>query len=234
MKNIFLKCCRFLFYKIKRVVTCIQKFCKLYVIRDPFTVSVNKWFKDDGDNTLRLNYPLTEDSIVLDVGGYEGEWSNKIYEKYESHIFIFEPVVKYYEKITNRFSSNKKIKVYNFGLADKDTTAAISMLNDGSSIYKLKGESEKIILKNIENFIKDNGIDKIDLIKINIEGGEYPLLKMMIEKNIINKCQSIQVQFHDFYPNAIALRTEIRESLKKTHFITYDYPFVWENWQKNV
>ena len=87
-------------------------------------------------------------------------------------------------------------------------------------------------LKDIFSFLNKEGINKIDLIKINIEGGEYPLLKRMIETNIIEKCNDIQVQFHNFYPNAITLRNEIRDSLQKTHFLTYDYPFVWENWRK--
>jgi hypothetical protein len=27
-------------------------------------------------------------------------------------------------------------------------------------------------------------------------------------------------------------RKSIQDSLKKTHKITYEYPFVWENWEK--
>ena len=35
---------------------------------------VERWFADDGDNTLRLNYPLDENSVVFDVGAYKGAW----------------------------------------------------------------------------------------------------------------------------------------------------------------
>ena len=31
---------------------------------------VDRWFGDNGDHTLRLDYPLNEDSVVLDLGGY--------------------------------------------------------------------------------------------------------------------------------------------------------------------
>jgi hypothetical protein len=68
--------------------------------------------------------------------------------------------------------------------------------------------------------------------KINIEGGEYSLLQRMIEKEITGICNNIQVQFHNCFQNAPEMRMNIREVLNKTHFLTYDYYFVWENWEK--
>jgi hypothetical protein len=70
------------------------------------------------------------------------------------------------------------------------------------------------------------------LIKLNIEGGEYPLLTRMINTDIVEKCRDIQVQFHNCVPDAEAMRLQIRNALSRTHFLTYDYPFVWENWRR--
>ena len=75
-------------------------------------------------------------------------------------------------------------------------------------------------------------IDEIDLIKINIEGGEFELLERMFEQGLVAKCKNIQIQFHDFFPEAKSLRQDIRERLKETHHLTYDYYFVWENWER--
>ena len=44
--------------------------------------SLEKWFSDEGDKTHRLNYNLNEGSFVIDLGGYIGEWSEQIYDKY--------------------------------------------------------------------------------------------------------------------------------------------------------
>ncbi|MFH1247258.1 MAG: hypothetical protein V1644_02660 [Candidatus Micrarchaeota archaeon] len=63
-------------------------------------------------------------------------------------------------------------------------------------------------------------------------GGEFELLKRMLEQNLIARCKNIQVQFHDFYPNARELRDELRTELAKTHELTYDYYFVMENWRR--
>ena len=215
-----------------KIINKINRFYKLYIKRDSCIITDNQWLKDNGDDTLRVDYPLSENSIVFDVGGYMGEWSLKIVDRYNPHIYIFEPVPEFYSIIVERFRGNPKVSVYNFGLSNIDMIAKMSVSKDGSSVYRDGDDKIDMYLKDIFSFLNKEGINKIDLIKINIEGGEYPLLKRMIETNIIEKCNDIQVQFHNFYPNAIALRNEIRDSLQKTHFLTYDYPFVWENWRK--
>lgn len=67
--------------------------------------------------------------------------------------------------------------------------------------------------------------------KINIEGGEYQVIPALIDSGFIKNIRDIQVQFHDFIENAMAQRSEIRNRLKETHYLTYDYLFVWENWR---
>ncbi len=82
------------------------------------TENVGKWFEDDGDNTLLITYPLTEDSVVFDVGGYEGRWAGSIVNKYNPHVFVFEPVKKFYEICVERFKDSPKVYVNNHGLSD--------------------------------------------------------------------------------------------------------------------
>src|SRR6476620_9093588 len=64
---------------------------------------VEKWFGDDGDNTLRLNYELDEKSIVFDVGGYKGEFAGSMINKYNCTVFVFEPIPEFYNIIVNKF-----------------------------------------------------------------------------------------------------------------------------------
>ena len=73
-------------------------------------------------------------------------------------------------------------------------------------------------------------LKKIDLLKINIEGGEYPLLEKLVESKTIQNIQNIQIQFHDFIPDYKKRYDLIAKELQKTHYKTYDYPFIWENW----
>lgn len=199
---------------------------------EKFQETLNSWFASEGDKTLRLDYDLHQGSVVFDVGGYLGTWATSIFCRYDSNIFIFEPVQDFHNIICNLFKHNKKIQAFNIGLSNKTFATNIGLLSDGSSAYKEAPVTELVMMKNIDEFIKEHSIERIDLMKINIEGGEYDLLKGLLDSGNINIINNIQVQFHNFHPNAVALRNELRERLKKTHEQTYCFEFVWENWRK--
>ena len=218
--------------KIKKIYSSIYIFFKTKVLRDSHMVTINQWFKNNGDSTLRIDYSLDENSIVFDVGGYMGEWSENIINRYNPTVYIYEPIKKYYDQIAEKFKSNKKVLVCHFGLSDANKETNINLLEDASSIHGEGDKKETIRLVNFSDFIKEKNINKVDLIKINIEGAEYDLLEGMIKDGSIKICHNIQVQFHRSMLDSKNRRDKIRESLNKTHFITYDYPFVWENWRK--
>jgi hypothetical protein len=118
-------------------------------------------------------------------------------------------------------------------LAGATKTDRISLLDNGSSLFVRADNSIIIQLKSIIDFLDEHKIKNVDLIKINIEGGEYELLEKLIEEDKISIFNNIQVQFHDFViPNAKERMVQIQSRLKSTHFITYQFEFVWENWKK--
>jgi FkbM family methyltransferase len=213
------------FFFISQKVTPPSPYVKLQEERS------RKWFADEGDKTLRLDYDLDESSIVFDLGGYEGQWASDLFSMYCCSIRIFEPVEEFALNIGKRFSKNRKITLHKFGLSSETTNARIALGNDGSSIFKSGDQSEDISLVRAIDFMHENSISKIDLMKINIEGGEYDLLEHLIESGFVNKIKDIQVQFHDFIPDAESRMHDIQKQLERTHRLTYQYEFVWENWR---
>jgi FkbM family methyltransferase len=188
------------------------------------------WFQNNGDKTHRLDYELDNNSIVWDLGGYEGQWAADIFCRYGCRVEIFEPVPDYVQKIQQRFANNLKVSVHPFGLAEKDSKEKLSLSADRSSLFTSSENLIEIDLVEAAKFIFHNQTQSIDLMKINIEGGEYILLEHLIEKDLISKIKNIQIQFHDFIPDALSRMKSIQQNLKKTHYLTYQYEFVWENW----
>jgi FkbM family methyltransferase len=204
--------------------------CRIY--QSPHQRNVARWVADSGDKTLRLDYDLNEHSLVLDLGGYEGQWASDIFARYCCVIHVFEPVYGFASQIERRFSRNEKIVIHQFGLAADTKTASITLDGDGSSLFGQVTTSELIQLVKAIDFMKENSIDTVDLMKINIEGGEYDLLEHLIACGFVRCIKNIQVQFHTFVPDAAKRMSEIQKGLAATHSLTYQYPFVWENWRK--
>jgi FkbM family methyltransferase len=184
------------------------------------------WYRDRGDETWNVNYPLTPNSLVLEVGCYEGLWSSRMASKYNCFIQNFEPVKSFFQTASNLFRDNPKVSMFNFGLTDSNLETEFA-LDEDKSRPGSEGRIEKVILRDVAEIITC----PVSLININIEGGEYTLLPRMLSTPVASLCQNIQVQFHDDYPGCVELRDDIRAQLSKTHVETYCYPFVWESWR---
>ncbi|WP_126446649.1 FkbM family methyltransferase [Sulfuricystis multivorans] len=205
----------------------------LCVRRDPFLLEVRRWFRDNGDQTLRLKYPLDARSLVIDVGGYVGDFANAIHGRYGCRVLVFEPVGEYYRYCVSRFAGNPKVEVFNYGLGSRNASLPIKLEGDGSSF--LEGEvtsrgQNLAQLRRADKVLESMGVDRVDLMKINIEGGEYDLLDLLIDTNWIGRIQFLQIQFHNFVPKAAERRQAIRSKLARSHTQMWNYEFVWESW----
>ena len=188
----------------------------------------DKWFSENAEH-LRYDYNLSEKSVVMDLGVYEGEFSKQIHNKYNCTIYGFEPVKVFFTETNKNLSLFNKIHLFNYGIGDKSRLETICINTDKSSIYSKIGTKETIQIKSIKEVMEEIKITDVDLIKINVEGAEYEILDAILNYGLINKFKNIQIQFHDFFPNAEYRRNSIRQRLHKTHDVTYCYEFVWEN-----
>lgn len=216
--------------RVARKVSAVSGDISRSLYRTPDEARKDVWFRDGAETTLRLDYDLNEDSIVFDVGGYEGHWASDVFGKFCCTVHVFEPVTHFADSIAKRFERNRKIHAHRVGLAGETKSLSISVEAYASSIFKGNGESQVIELVDAVRFMDEHNIERIDLMKINIEGGEYELLERLIDSGYINRIKDIQVQFHDFVPDAEPRMHAIQERLKRSHSTTYQYPFVWENW----
>jgi FkbM family methyltransferase len=97
--------------------------------------------------------------------------------------------------------------MHNYGLAAEDGTATFyppenpehvshSMLEKSAT----KGQAISLPVKSLTTIMKELGHEKIDLLKLDIEGAEYEVLKSLIDLNI--RPQQILVEFHHRFTDA--------------------------------
>jgi FkbM family methyltransferase len=189
------------------------------------------WRDADGDRTHRVNYDLNARSIVFDLGGYRGDWASDIFSRFCCTIHVFEAVPDYAAGLVRRFERNTSIHIYPFGLASADSVQSISVAEERSSAFAQGGRQVEMKLVRAADFFTQHAVDHIDLMKVNIEGGEYDLVEHLIAASLITKIANLQVQFHDIFPDAEARMQAIQASLRCTHELTYQFPFMWENWR---
>lgn len=192
------------------------------------------WFEVEGDKTLMYNFEIKPEDVVFDLGGYEGNWTSSIFSRFCCSVHVFEPVKQFSDRIAARFQYNRRITVHPFGLAGSTRTESIRVDGMASSHFAKKGVREEMRLVRASDFLAENGIHKIRLMKVNTEGGEYELLEHLIETGYIRNISDLLVQFHDFVPNALSRMRKIQEALSRTHSPAFQYEFVFENWRLRV
>lgn len=194
---------------------------------------LSRWFLDKGDYTHNVNYNLNSNSSIMDLGGYTGVWVQQMIDKYSPNVYIIEPIPKFYNIMSSKFKDNPKVKLLNIGVGVENKDTKMYINEDGSSSIVNNGEEINVKFKTIENIFNEFQIENIDLIQINIEGHEYPLLERMIQNNFINRLKNIQIQFHLGIEDDISRREDIQKNLILNGFKNkFNYPFVWECWTK--
>jgi FkbM family methyltransferase len=194
---------------------------------------LDRWYRLDGEHTHRLRYDLDEHSVVIDVGGYQGQWASDIFAMYRPSIHVFEPVREFAEGLRQRFRHNSRVRVHAVGLAGANGPGTMYLDDNGSSLYLDAGRgTETVSLVKASEWLCGQSIRAIDLMKIHTEGAEYDLLEHLIEAGWMPRIRDVQVQFHDYAPRAHERLATIRERLGQTHDLTYQFPWVWENWRR--
>ena len=189
-----------------------------------------KWLVDNGEKLLRQDLRLKAVSVVIDVGGFTGEWASDIWGLFQPEMFIFEPVPQFFEYIKFRFRNMSKIKCYPYGLSSMDKEVAFDVNSDASK--EIVGSSGGLILHDVVYDFKNIGLSdrKIDVMQINIEGGEYELLERMVNANLIKNVRTLLIQFHNFSESDPLSYKKTTALLNRSHTQVWKYEFVWERW----
>lgn len=183
------------------------------------------WQYIDGDDTLALDWDLNEDSLVWEIGGYEGRWAWQMWEKFHCHITIFEPQDWAYKKLLSRFTGIYKVKIYPLGIWTKYGSFPLgNFFTDGASMLSAKEpvENSCLFVDYPTAFEIDRG--QIDVGLMNIEGSEYTLIPEFIKSGYISRFENFWCQFHPDNKNDMR-HIEIFEGMERTHEMLWDcYP----------
>jgi FkbM family methyltransferase len=190
---------------------------------------------------ILVDVDLDDGSTVLDVGAYVGEWSERILRQADErgvqqlHIHAFEPEPGSVKELHEAVGADPRVQVHPFGLGGHDRHAQLAVGGLGSSVFVDPATpgfltATEVELRDVDAVLSSLGVDRIDLIKVNIEGGEFELLDRLHEARWLSRTGVVIVQFHEFGPDAYRARRRNRRQLAETHHCTWSYPWVYERW----
>lgn len=183
---------------------------------------------------ILVDLDIGRGSVVLDVGAFRGDWTERIWERYHPVIHAFEPAPGAYQKMVARFEGIDRIHPHQYGLGGRTETASLTLNGPGSSFFDDPVEfgSVEVSLRDAAEALDELGLDEIDLLKVNIEGGEYDLLDRLDESGWLPRIRLVLVQFHEWHPQAYRRRRRNRQALRRDHREVWCYPWIWECWRR--
>ncbi|MBL7916859.1 MAG: FkbM family methyltransferase [Bacteroidia bacterium] len=196
----------------------IKKFISLlgYEVRN-----ANYYVKRNAFNTqfeILSKYNSSESRIILDIGAFDGKTAIAYHKLFPNAIiYSFEPYSLSYNQLTNAVKGYKNIKTFKNAIAEKSgklnlninnsfaTNSLLSSNKTDSEIDNLitTEGSELVDVVCIDEFAENQKLNKIDVLKLDIQGGELAALKgaiKMLEKQSISLIY-VEVEFIEIYKN---------------------------------
>jgi FkbM family methyltransferase len=188
-------------------------------------------FWRDGGNQLLYDLPVKTGSLVIDAGGYEGEWSAGMTSRYGCRSQVFEPVPAFYERCQLYFRNNSFVQIHKAALGGSSRKTTFNLFDNGTSEYR-GGDGVQHIEADVIDVAKifTEAGTRVACFKLNIEGGEYEVLERMLETNVIILCDSLLIQFHRQPDGFEARYNKIVAALRETHTQSWCYEMIWEMW----
>ncbi len=121
--------------------------------------------------------------VIFDVGGYKGDtaifFASRVGE--EGRVFSFEPITANFNHFNENIANNNLQNVVtciNMGCSDTTTIAKAVSIDCGAPWSFVSEDIGNIDIKltKIDDFIKDNNMNKLDFIKMDVEGFEENVL----------------------------------------------------------
>jgi len=137
-------------------------------------------------NVFKREIPILPGDVVLDFGACEGMFSIMIGKLFpQAVVYAFEPVKRTFNTLFANLFNNRMKNVhprpYGIGKEDGKVEMVVSKDYSGGSSSKIEFNpehhyKEEVDVKSFQSILAKEGISKVKLMKIDIEGMEYESL----------------------------------------------------------
>lgn len=156
---------------------------------------------------IRNGFRIKDGWTIVDVGAGIGDFSiHAAYGKPDTVVYAFEPFFESYQLLIKNLTLNALHNVVTFqrALWKKSGTLALD-LSGGEPLQIISQEIEKkadsankevVQALSLQDFLREQSIPQVDLIKLDCEGAEYEIL-MQAPSQALAKIDRLVMEYHD-------------------------------------
>jgi FkbM family methyltransferase len=173
-------------------------------------------------------YGLNQDTLVYSFGiGEDISFDLAVIEKHDVQVFAFDPTPRSIQWLEAQ-ELPERFKWYGYGIADYDGVAQFHPPENPEHIshtiidpIKKVGNPIEVHVYRLRTILDDLGHDRIDVLKMDIEGAEYAVIQDMVASGI--QVKQLLIEFHHNFPQ-ISLRETINavRLLKRAGYRVYN------------
>jgi FkbM family methyltransferase len=199
-----------------------------------FKTHDERWLRDMLDEIFyKKEYDYKEvnvqpGDVVLDLGGNIGSFASYAISKGASKVYTVEPFEEYVDLLkTNLARYEDKVVIIPYGASNMTGESVINMNFENNTIldnvYKENNwgtEEKKFTIKNLDinDLLKRYNIERVDFLKVDIEGSEYAVFDSLSADYLKNKVERVAVEYHWNYQGQLS---GVVKKLESCGFVVY-------------
>jgi FkbM family methyltransferase len=171
----------------------MRKLLKAVVRRYRKRRNLRLGFKSRDPFVIMRNLIASDSPLIFDVGAHVGLAAQRYRELFPSAmIHCFEPFPESFAELGKAVGALAPIELHNFALSAKEGEAEFSvnrnsatnslLASDGHAEIYWHGDAPKttgslsVQTKSLDGFVREQSISQIDILKMDVQGGEYDVL----------------------------------------------------------
>ncbi len=154
-------------------------------------------------NTIRghtfFAHCLNRDSVIVDLGANRGEFAEQVSRTFHARCYSVEALPSLFQTLPTL----DRVTFFNYAISAKNEPVTFYLSDDpeGASIHQAGNDPTRgkvtIPGRTLEKFLDENGIDRVSLLKLDIEGAEKDLFDSTPD-SVLARIDQITCEFHDF------------------------------------
>lgn len=153
-------------------------------------------------------FEISATDTVIDIGAHVGVFALRAAREADRGLVLaFEPTEENFQRLQVNLKLNgfpRALRIQKAAIGANSGEARIGLSNESAAMHSFhlpttSGRTELVPVLALSKVLKENGIEQVDLLKVDCEGAEYDILGACPE-DVLFGIQRIAMEIHDLGP----------------------------------